>query len=87
MLAFVFALLSVFRVFEFLSYEAFVLYQLDEKQDAPSEQGGCSVSCILSLALFRHADAVFVSAPSFLVSMGPAFVFMLLFFLLCHRRV
>ena len=43
--------------------------------------------CILSLVLFRHADAVFVSATSFFVSMAPAFVFMLLFLLLCHRQV
>ena len=87
MLAFVFRSFFRFSSFEFLSYEAFALYKLDEKQDAPSERRGCSVSCILSLVLFPHADAVFVSATSFLVSMGPAFVFILLFLLLCHRQV
>ena len=77
MLAFVFALCPFFCIFS--SFVAFALYKADEKQDAPgtpaTPRGLHSVSCILSLVLFCHVDAVFVFVASFFVSMGPAFVF------------
>ena len=77
MLAFVFALCPFFCIFS--SFVAFALYKADEKQDAPAtpatQRGLHSVSCILSLVLFCHVDAVFVFVASFFVSMGPAFVF------------
>ena len=77
MLAFVFALCPFFCMFS--SFVAFALYKADEKQDAPAtpatQRGLHSVSCILSLVLFCHVDAVFVFVASFFVSMGQAFVF------------
>ena len=61
MLAFVFALCPFFCIFS--SFVAFALYKADEKQDAPAtpatQRGLHSVSCILSLVLFCHVDAVF----------------------------
>ena len=69
--------LSIFCIFS--SFVAFALYKADEKQDAPAtpatQRGLHSVSCILSLLLFCHVDAVFVFVAPFFVSMGPAFVF------------
>ena len=86
---FVFALCPFFCIFS--SFVAFAGYKADEKQDAPAtpatQRGLHSVSCILSLVLFCHVDAVFVFVASFFVSMGPALFFMLMFLLLCHRQV
>ena len=81
--------LSVFCIFS--SFVAFALYKPDEMQDAPATLQR-NVAFILIPAFFHWCcfatwTQCFVFVASFFVSMGPAFVFMLLFLLLCLRQV